>query len=71
MRKLLGRLGRWLTSFDAQPLPEYWVGITRYEGRDAGAAESAYLALRDESERIPGSVELMHGAQRVRFFKVV
>jgi hypothetical protein len=54
-----------------EPLPEYWVGITRYEGQDQAAAEAAYLVLRDEADRIPGSVELMHGAQRVRFFKVV
>lgn len=76
MRKLLGRLGRWLASFDPSPAviappPFYWVGITRYEGDDPMAAEAAFLVLRDESERIPGAVEWMNGTQKVRSFKVV
>lgn len=82
VRQLLGRFGRWLASFDPprpavtvmvvpEEQPLYWVGITRYEGPDPKAAEQEFMKLRDEAERIPGDVEWMNGASKVRAFRVV
>jgi hypothetical protein len=69
--RVAGRVGRWLASFESVPVASYWVGVTRYEGNDEAAAAAAYIALRDETVRIPGDVELMRAADRLRFFKVV
>lgn len=73
MRKQLARLGRWLVNrFDSTAAaPQYWVGISVYEGGDPDAAAAAFEQLQQQEHQLPGDREWMSGDRHVRKFKVV
>lgn len=51
--------------------PQYWVGISVYEGGDQDAAAKAYAQLQQQEHQLPGDREWMSGDRHVRKFKVV
>lgn len=56
----------------AEPAPpQYWVGISVYEGGDHDAAADAYESLKQQEHQLPGDREWMSGTNHVRKFKVV
>jgi hypothetical protein len=51
--------------------PQYWVGISVYEGGNPDAAAAAFSQLQASQHDLPGDREWMSGDRHVRRFKVV